>query len=199
MVQDMPLVAPCVQVTVRGTMDLHNWANVFHVEPAETIGPNGQALAVLDAYVNDLLPLLTNDVQVVDAAYVDLQDVDGSSGVVSPTAGPDLIGGVAAPACPPNTTYLVRYGGLSARGVRNGRSYLPGVREDEVSNGGVITPETTADVQAAATTFISDVLANADGPLVTLHTPEVGDPFVSEILGCAVSNVVATQRRRLRK
>jgi hypothetical protein len=194
----MPLIAEAVQVTVRGTMDLHNWANVFHVEPSETIGPNGQALAVLDHYVSDILPLLTSDVQVVDAAYVDLQDDTGPSGIVTPTLPADLVGGVDAPACPPNTTYLVRYGGLSARGVRNGRSYLPGVREDEVSNGGTITPETTGDVQDACTLFISGVLADADAPLVTLHTPSTGDPFTTEILGCSVSNLVATQRRRLR-
>src|SRR6476659_5918159 len=146
MVPDMPLVAEAIQVTVRGTISLHNWANVFHIAPSDDIGPNGQALAILDSYVVNILPVLTDNVHVNDAYYLDLQDETGPTGIVNPTAGPDLDGGVTAPACPPNTTYLARYGGLSARGVRNGRSYLPGVREDEVGSSGLITDATTATV-----------------------------------------------------
>ena len=198
-VASMPtLIAAAVQVTVRGTMDSRNWANVFHVAPSGTKSPLEQAQAVLDDYVAHVLPVLTSDVQVLDAAFVDLEDDTGPTGIVTPTLPADLTGGVSAPACPPNTTYLVRWSGLSARGVRNGRSYLPGVREDEVANGGAISPTTTGTVQTAVNDFAESVLADADAPLVTVHHPSGGDPTVTEILSASVQSLVATQRRRLR-
>jgi hypothetical protein len=187
-----------VQATVRGTISDRPFANVFAVAPSGDVDPVAQALAILDAYVAELLPHLCNDVQVRDAAFVDLVTSSGATGTVTPTLPATLHGGVNAPDCPPNTTYLVRWNGVSARGVRNGRSYIPGVREDEVANGGIISDATVATMQTASQAFYDAVLANAGGPLVTIHTPSGEDASVTEIVSPAVEQLVATQRRRLR-
>lgn len=195
----MPLVAPALQVTINGSTADGPYANVLHVD-ASSSDPFTAALAVLDQYVDHILPVLCSSVRVRSASFIDLSSSSGQTGEVVPTAtGTALIGGVTTEALPPQVAYLARLGGVSDRGVRNGRMYLPGVRKDEVDDRGDVSGTVVTTVQTAVTAFISGVLAAAGGPLLIVHNPSGGTVTTTEVLGSVVETPTATQRRRLKR
>lgn len=198
-----PLVVPnCLQVTINGTQADGPFATVLHfdVTEADPYIPFLLATTALDAYIDEILPVLCNSVSVQSARYVDLSTEDGVTGVVAPTTEQPLAGSVTAQACPPQVAYLVSLIVNSTRGVRNGRMYLPGVRFDEVNDDGNIGSETVDDVTAAVTAFHDTFVG--DPPALNwsvLHRPAEGDPYNDEIFLQLCQPTVATQRRRLRR
>ena len=196
----MPLVvADTLQVAINGVTADGPFVNVLHVAKDGTLSEYEQATAVLDSYETNLMPVLCNSIVVDRAYFLDLSSGSGVSGVTFGTGGTGVVGGVGVQALPPQNAYLVKLGGLSTRGTRNGRMYLPGVRSDEVDDRGDISSTTQGVVTAAVADFLSDVLANANQPLVIVHNPAGGPTSTTEVLGGFCEVAVATQRRRLKR
>jgi hypothetical protein len=111
---------------------------------------------------------------------------------------PRSVGGTdAAPPPPVNVAFLLQK--HTARGGRmgRGRCFLPPIWTDEsnVDAGGVITSFDLSLMQALWTNALTDLLAS-DCPPVLLHADgSTPDPITS----WTISDVVATQRRRLRR
>jgi hypothetical protein len=197
----MPLVvANVLQVALTGTTPDGPWANVLHVvEDGGGVDLQAQADAVFDAYAAKLMPKLTNGCKLVKGSWTDLSSTSGLTGITFGSGGVAVPGGVGAPPAPPQVCYLVRLVGASARGVRNGRMYLPGVRSDELNDRGDITSTTTAALQTAVDGFVSQVLSEAGQPLCVVHAPAGSATSHTEVTGGLVESTVATQRRRLKR
>lgn len=122
-------------------------------------------------------------------------------------------GGQTTESGTPQQAYL--FTKTTALGGRRGkgRMYVPGVSEPVVDMSGIVTPVFTAGNAAAGAAFLSD-LDGAGIPMCLLHGPAtewvlvdgqprrvpVAGPVPEPTLvtGLAASNLIATQRRRLR-
>lgn len=108
------------------------------------------------------------------------------------------VGGRSGGSVPPNVAILVHK--RTARGGRRGRGrmYLPWYCSDNDTNeDGTLLGAAVTAMQNATIKFVSDLDASGN-PMVLLHSPgrtTAGPP--DPITGIVVSNVVATQRRRL--
>lgn len=121
-------------------------------------------------------------------------DATGPSALV----GAAVLGSAGAGLLSPNTTWLVHkttsFGGRAGRG----RMFLPGIREADVSDAGVISPTPLTDMQTAMTAFRSQLIADDLEP-VLLHSAQSPIVAPSPIISFSVDSRVATQRRRLRR
>lgn len=194
-----PIISDCLQVTVRGNQPSGEFANVFHTIGLGGAPPVGEAaaLVVLDSYCVNILPMLTAQVTVVDAAWVDLSSLAGESGTVAPTGGSQS-GGEGGFGAPMNTAALVTWAAVGTRTQRNGRSYLPGIDEDLVDTAGLLTTGYAEDLQTAVDTFLDDIDGGSLALVVNSKAPG-GTYSPRTITGGTVSGRVATQRRRLRR
>lgn len=96
---------------------------------------------------------------------------------------------------PPNTAWLIRKRTGSGGRRGRGRMFVPGIRETDVDQAGVITAAQVTGAQALATAFGNALTTNAT-PMVLLHSEA---PFTPELVtALTVDSRVATQRRRLR-
>jgi len=122
--------------------------------------------------------------------------------IVTPTVdvlveGTPVDGTVSGNAVPQNTAYLVRKT-TGVRGRHNqGRFFLPGVPVSKVDPVGALLPAWVTSAQTNLTGFLDAVVALTDvSGIVILHGD--GGPSPTPVLGFALQNRVATQRRRLR-
>jgi hypothetical protein len=108
------------------------------------------------------------------------------------------VGGRTGGSVPPNVAVLVHK--RTARGGRRGRGrfYLPWYCSDNDTNeDGTLLAAAVTAMQNAVIKWNSDLVASGN-PMVILHSPgrtTAGPP--DPVTGIVVSNVVATQRRRL--
>lgn len=103
--------------------------------------------------------------------------------------------GIGGAAAPPNVSVLVAK--VTAAGGRKGRGrmFVPGFPEGLIDAGGIVNPTQLTSLQAAFDDFY-DTITGLDFPLVLLH----GDSTTpTTITSFVVQNLVATQRRRLRR
>lgn len=193
-----PIVAPCLQVAVKGSNLLGTWANVFHVqelgaEPPDTVTA---ATAVLDAYCDHIMPMISSSWTCSSADFADLSSLSGLSGSVVPTGGAQIGGGDGI-ACPPNTCILVTWPALGTRAQRNGRTYLGGIPEAITTSDGLITEGAVTSWTNAMTDFV-EALQLADLSVCVLSKSGAAAGSVRSALNPLVSQLLATQRRRLR-
>ncbi len=135
------------------------------------------------------------------------RDMGSETGAVD-LLGTALNGGTNQEPCSPNVTYLIQWRtGTAGRGA-NGRTYLPGANEPQVDNMGRIV----VDFRNAMTGLAQSVLADLGAPasdvlpgvpldLVIVHKAK-GVPLsrsATKVVTGRMSNLVATQRRRLPK
>jgi hypothetical protein len=80
----------------------------------------------------------------------------------------------------------------------SGRLFMPIVPEADTQSGGNIDPTALAALQSRATTWIADLLAGTyvDG-MHLLHNAAPPNPYL--VTGLSVQQLLATQRRRIRK
>lgn len=121
-------------------------------------------------------------------------DATGPSGEYSVAVGGSQQGDVA----PPNVTWLVRKNTALGGRAGRGRLYLPGVPEELIDNGGVISATDVTAMQTEWDEFLVAIGA-ANLNLVVLH--QAGSPITepTPLTGIQVEGRVATQRTRLRK
>ena len=196
----MPFIAPAIQVSVLGTQADGPWANVFAIH-TDVFTPvaSAAAQALLDAYITEILPVLTDSITVSSATFVDLSSSSGDTGEVTPTGGLTLTGGVHTDASPPQVTYLVKLSTIGGRSTRSGRTYLPGVRNDEVSEAGNINGATVTTVTNAYADFMDALITSESGQLGVLHRNVSGPGSCTDVTAAICETAVATQRRRLRR
>jgi hypothetical protein len=160
----------------------------------------GMAVAladVADELTTNLIQVMDNFVTTLTLSSVLVKqgpDETGPSGVFSYS----LTGNYGAGACPPNTSVLIskvtNQGGRSGRG----RMYWPGIREDQIDNGGMLNSGLLAGVQAGFDGFLAD-MATSGLQLVLEHGPDSPFGIPGVVSALPVSSKVATQRRRLRR
>ena len=194
-----PIISDCQQITVRGNQPSGDWANVFHVIGLGGSPPDLETAAqtLLDQYCETILTVLTAQITVVDAAWVDLSSLSGASGVVTP-AGGSQSGSATGFGAPTNTAILITWAALGTRTQRNGRTYLPGVDEDLVDTAGLLTSGYQTDINDQVQAFL-EALDFASIALVVNSKATGGSYEPRTITGGSVSGRVATQRRRLRR
>jgi hypothetical protein len=95
----------------------------------------------------------------------------------------------------PNSCFLVGKTTLLGGRKGRGRCFVPGVREDMVSDTGVIDETFRFGVQGEWDTMIAAWSAVLGGEPYLLHTTD--DPAPTIIESMSVQSVIATQRRRL--
>lgn len=76
-----------------------------------------------------------------------------------------------------------------------GRMYLPGLRESDINEGGVVNPTRVA----AAQLFWTDVLGDLSSALFGMAVLHGDSTAPTEVTALTVEGVVATQRRRQRR
>ena len=88
-------------------------------------------------------------------------------------------------------------GKVSSLGGRRGRGrmYIPAIPESKIDPGGTLDATYASSAQTQATATLSAMLTN-NVPMVLLHNDET---IPTPVTSLAVSNIVATQRRRQRK
>lgn len=119
----------------------------------------------------------------------------GGSDLAVYTEPVNLPGTTSGTGTPPQVALLIRKEtGLAGRRNR-GRMFLPQPGNNNVGEDGLVNATPLATYQAAADAFLADLATNLV-PMVILHEDSGIAP--TPVSALVVSNVVATQRRRLR-
>lgn len=195
-----PIVADnAVRVAINGVVSGNPFANVFGGFITGSGTPLGLAQDIGQSYVDNLLPLLCNNVHVDNVSYVDLRTLDGDSGVVATGISGPFDGGNTEPQAPMQVCWLLHWAVGGGRNSRNGRTYLPGVAETSVDESGHISGDLTTDLPDAVNAFLADITGGDNGDLGVLSNPSTGEPQMRSVISGSVDALVATQRRRLRR
>lgn len=194
-----PIVADCLQVSMKGTHPPGVWANVMHFQLLGGAPPDPLAAAqlALDAFCDHIMPMVSSFATCTGADFADLSSLSGVSGSVTPTGGPQA-GSGSGTSQPSSVAVLVTWTALGTRSQRNGRSYIVGVPEEATTSDGLLTGGAFAAWQDSVDDFL-DALQDADLGLVVLSKSGASAGDVRTVLGGAVQQLLATQRRRLRK
>lgn len=166
-----------------------------------------KAQEAYNAFAEHLCAFMTNQYHLV---RVEMQKAV-SGGVQTAEWVQDTEGLVAQDAVPQNTAYIIRKSTTGVGAGKNGRCYIPGVREDNVNSAGTLQgtwPDTVSD-------SVTLLLAEFDGgdlPLLVVNRglrvnpldppprvpTEEPDPIYWYIESMACETLVGTQRRRMR-
>ena len=217
-----PLVAPgCVRYTIHETYGGRNIANIIDMF-VETTGSSvdraealeGVAGDILNNWADHMLDWQANNVLFHKVSWVDLDELDGSTGERSSTSENvlPLAGSGTEDPLPGNVAVLftkVAPGG--GRATRNGRLYLVGVSENftgDVSPN-TLLPTPLAGLTSAGADFldgITDSILDQPANMTVIHTRNEGTVASPDIVFNGQNRVtaftpqatLATQRRRLR-
>lgn len=99
--------------------------------------------------------------------------------------------------CPQNCAILVKKRSGTPGRRNQGRFFLPGVPEEQVSSNGVLAPTWRASMQAAADAFL-DAIADEFVGMVIHHLEGSPSEEPTAVQNLLVDTVISTQRRRLR-
>lgn len=223
----MALIVPNVcRFTVHSTYSGSNLANIIDMRISNLgIGQTreaaiaNQAGDIVNAWSDNILPILVNDCVAQSVSWVDLNSIDGSTGETT-TGGDETWpqGGATSstPGLPAGTSALItKVAPGGGRSTRNGRLYLAGISEGATDdpNPSNLTAAAQAAVTAAFEQFSSDVsnseiVEGYDSNMVVVHTRNVAPPgedpdivWVStgDVTAMVCQSRLATQRRRLRR
>lgn len=171
------------------------------------------AAVILDAWVDELLPLQVPNFSLTSISWVDLTSLDGTVGEIVSTDDNTLplTGTRTGEATPSQIAALVTKVCSSNRGTRNGRLFFPGLSEEDVS-GNYMTVAYTAllvDAWSNMTEILTEtgVALGANYFPTVVHTRNNGTPQNPNIVYVGNTQVtnflpqrqVATQRRRNRR
>lgn len=149
---------------------------------------NTDALAASDEWDSQLMPAISDQVTHVNTVW---RSAEGTVLEV----GADTVGGNGGAAAPPNVAYLVKKVTTLPGRRGRGRMYIPGVIEGNVNAVGVLSDPGLASIQGA----INDLIEAEDVHGFTPFLLHNGATAPTEITTMVVQQLVATQRRRLRK
>jgi len=188
----MPVIIPTgfAQVVIEHSVDgnTHKPTNVFGIAESGS-GAAADLSTVLSAWTSNIMPVLCFGLTCRVATLV-----DGDGNLATETA--NVAGSVTEDMCPPNVAALVKKVTNVAGRINQGRFYLAGIREDNVSDAGALTITLLENLQDAVNGFMSDLGADSVD-LVVLHNDAL-TPTPTLVTSLIVQELVATQRRRLR-
>lgn len=203
------------QFTYKGTSTLRPWAVVLHFDIDTDIGDArnaaivDQAKVLNNAWFNHIRPVTSTGAQLNETCWLDLDSLTGSSGCSAETDLPADIpasgthtGDVMAMNCAVLMTKTVAGG----RSRRKGRTFWPGVSETDQNNS-QLTPTAITAWETAVAGWLNASNQESTGlpggatyssRLVVPHLSGASSPGFSEITALNISNLLATQRRRMR-
>lgn len=209
-----PLVAPGVcRFAIHGLNIDRPWVNIFDVD-IDSGGIGGrddnvadQAKIFLNEWIDHLRPRIANAVTLLGCRWVDLDTATSTTGEATAADAPRVMpsaGTSGTEPLPSNVALLVRKRVRSGRGIRQGRSFQPGLREANVLNNEVLTAELalwqtalddfrTGINQSGATSF-----GGYDSRIVVVHAPGGIFHSMDTVDDLVADKRPATQRRRLR-
>ena len=173
-----------------------------------------QAGQLINAWVDQMLPALSDDLVFDSVSWVDLDEPDGSTGsrVTTSEHSLPLPGQSAAGTFPGNVSMLVTKQIEGNRARRNGRMYVAGLNESVTGIGDPnrIEAATVTAFQTRVSDFQSQIESGPagadsyDSQMVVTHITErdaEGNPTAgvySPVVSLIPNALLATQRRRLR-
>lgn len=138
-----------------------------------------------------LLPLMSTEVTLVSVAVKKGPNATGQFARVAIGEAGEQAGDPVSPAVSLLVSKTTGFGGRKNRG----RMYLPGLREANISSGGVVASNNLASWQGALDLMLED-LETGLVPMVILHSSS-SDPTV--VTSLQAQSIVATQRQRQRR
>lgn len=187
-----------------------NTANSFHFSSSSS-GPysvgdlTSLVGQVSTSWQADMLPLLSNQLSLVEVVGIDRSVSDGNQALLEV----DVAGGETPNPCPLNVSILMQWEDTAHYRGGHARTYIPGLVETATNDGKSLTAAAHSGYASGWTSFLAGVLAGGPygsiRPLtwVAAHYKRRGefltDPNFSVISPLGPSLVMATQRRRLRK
>jgi hypothetical protein len=161
------------------------------------------AYAILDGYYNQFRPLLNSAWQLQGCRYIDLDSVNGPTGVFTDTPAAYTLpasGSGSGDPLPASNAILLQKQTTGGRLQRPGRCYLAGLYE-LINAGNTISSGTMTTLQTACATFLTNVNASGgsvDVEVSVVHRPRSGTPNATPVTAIVASQTPATIRRRLR-
>jgi hypothetical protein len=208
-----PIIAPGVcEFTLIGTWIDRPWNTVLDIDINSDIAGDrdvnieDQAQVLLNEWIDHVRPVCGANCVLTEVRWVDLDTASGVTGSrsdptaprVMPSAGTLTGDSLSGAAC-----CLVKKNTASARGVRSGRIYMPGLVESQ-TNGNLIGSGSLAALVTAWDDFLAGVNQDHDGAfdydsrLQVVHTTGGVFDSMSEVTSLSPQARLATQRRRLR-
>lgn len=202
------IVVPGVcRFAVHGTIHDRPWVNVFDVDlsegrPAADADIVTKAQQLLDAYVAQIDPLVSNDWFTDSCSWVDLDSLNGTTGSINdtPTNNFPNPGTSSGEAVAGSVCVLAKKSVAGGRAARNGRTFFAGLSEASAAGQDLISTA-VAGWNTALANLAGQVNAAAGG-----STCQFG--VVAQVAGQAaafnpvtaytVETRLATMRRRLR-
>lgn len=182
--------------------------------PADGTMARGQACSamaeiVLDAWAEEILPVMKGQYTAEAVSWLDLDSATGSTGSTTRGSGGDgpyytwpMPGAIGGEAYTGAVATLVRKRSIASRGQRQGRMFLPPPGEADMSGNTIGAPYLSA-LNTALGMFLSKLSDPAEdigsAALVTVHDPAgIAGPTWTEVTGLSARERVSTQRRRNR-
>lgn len=207
----MPLVVPSiVRCAAKGRIIDDQWAcvtDIYVEQGTEPGGPNRvnqirQATDRLwDAWAYVFVELSSQcTLERID--WVDLDLADGLVGTkVGTNTNPEALQGQSSGTPAPSNIagLVIKEESGGRRGQRQGRMFLPGLRQTSLVGNNIVASDKTA-IQDRLDSFLAEVNQNEDGTLSelrTVHVPRVGAPFSSSVSQLTLRSRVSHQDRRI--
>lgn len=210
----MALIVPGVaRFSLHGVIIDRPWTCVFDMD-IDSGGIGGrddnvadQAMVFLNEWIDHIRPRVATAMTLLGCRWVDLDTATGTTGEATTATAPRVMPSAGTGGTEPmssNVSLLARKRVRSGRGIRQGRSYWPGLREANVLNNVVLAADVTL-WNTALDDFLAGInqsggtsIGGYDSRLVVVHAP--GGVFASfdAVSSLDPDTRVATQRRRLR-
>lgn len=168
---------------------------------------------IINAWCELILPALSSEYSFIEVSWLDLDDIDGSTGSRSSTDDftLPLPGGGSASGLVANVSVLVKKAVSAGRSARSGRAFVAGYPENTTAgDANHVDPTVLASYQGNWDDFLDAIGEDLDGTIVyspdlnVVHiTARDGDGHPTEgegihVTALQVQSLLATQRRRLR-
>lgn len=190
------------ELVVYGAMDNQEIATVLNFLFPDPIGTTeltelaGRALA---AWIANLLPLLSEDLDLISARATDLSSSSAPTVQVFAAAGTD--GAVPTPSIPLNAAQVITHRTIARGRSYRGRTYLCGFPQTQLANPGQLYTSFLANLLPAFGEAMDDIEASGTCTHVVVSRQHDGVPLLTGI--CTVVDAYTTdpyldsQRRRL--
>lgn len=178
-------VYQAIKVAIIGSCEGQQIVNIFHVDPNADV--QGATEGVSAAYIENYKPILSGSYEFVVANGMDMRSADGGTFTV-PLTGEETGGGLSTQEV--GLAAIVRWSDtVTGRAYRACRTYLGPLPGTDFTRSGLeLTAQARVAIQAASSSFLSDVLTNVGSPLVVVHgVAGPNTPLVSTVTGVGVA------------
>lgn len=186
-----------IQHSVTGWPPAFTILHFHYVPEVEAFTPTAQSVrnTVVDATAAHLAPVMTNQWGMVEMVVTDRNVADGQQ-VVFPLG---ITGTQASDSLPPGTSILVRWHGAAGSRANQGRTFFPGMRENDNITGGLPSTGIRTVFAAWGNEIIADGTAVSHWLAVVSKRINGATRAVAEVnrVGtCTIGTKWARQKRR---